>query len=60
MGPVRRSERLVAALFDRYDQTADMPGRWHAAAEAAPSQPARARIVADCIAGGTDRYAVAV
>ncbi len=57
MGPVRRSQQLVAALFDRYFETGDLPGRWRVAAEAAPSDVARARVVADFIAGMTDPYA---
>ena len=59
MGPVRRSEALVAALFERYFATADMPGRWGRAAAAAPDDAARARVVADFIAGMTDPYAEA-
>ncbi|HVY50044.1 MAG TPA: deoxyguanosinetriphosphate triphosphohydrolase [Devosia sp.] len=59
MIPVRRSEALVADLFDRYFETAAMPGRWGQAALAATSEPARARIVADFIAGMTDIYAEA-
>jgi dGTPase len=59
MGPVRRSEALVAALFERYFATADMPGRWGRAALAAPDDTIRARVVADFIAGMTDPYAEA-
>ncbi len=59
MGPVRRSEALVGALFDRLLQTADMPGRWGEAARAAKDENARARIVADYIAGMTDPFAEA-
>ena len=58
MTPVRRSQHLVAELFDRYVDTADMPGRWGAAARDAEGA-ARARIVADFIAGMTDPYAEA-
>ncbi len=59
MVPVRRGEAIVGALFDRYLATADMPGRWGAAARAATSDAARARIVADFVAGMTDPYAEA-
>jgi dGTPase len=59
MVPIRRSEQLVAELFDRYFATGDMPGRWGAAARAALSDAARARVVADFIAGMTDPYAEA-
>ncbi|MGN6100606.1 MAG: deoxyguanosinetriphosphate triphosphohydrolase [Devosia sp.] len=58
MGPVRRSEAVVAALFDRYLETADMPGRWREAALDAPDLASRARIVADFLAGMTDPYAL--
>jgi dGTPase len=59
MAPVRRSEVVVGQLFDRYFATADMPGRWGDAARAAITDAARARIVADFIAGMTDPYAEA-
>ncbi|MEQ1771579.1 MAG: deoxyguanosinetriphosphate triphosphohydrolase [Devosia sp.] len=59
MEPVRRSEKLVAALFARYLVEGDMPGRWGVAAAAAPTDAARARIIADYIAGMTDPYAEA-
>jgi dGTPase len=57
MAPVRRSQHLVAELFDRYFATADMPGRWGEAARAAGTDAARARNDADIIAGMTDPYA---
>jgi dGTPase len=59
MEPVRRSQALVADLFDRYFATSDMPRRWGEAARAAGSDAARARVVADFIAGMTDPYAEA-
>ena len=59
MEPVRRSQQLVAELFDRYIASSDMPGRWGKAAAQAPDDAARARIVADFIAGMTDPYAEA-
>jgi len=58
MTPVRESETVVAALFERYMDGADMPGRWGEAARAAASDAARARVVADFIAGMTDPYAL--
>jgi dGTPase len=59
MAPVRRSQHLVADLFDRYMATSDMPNRWGETARAADTDAARARIVADFIAGMTDPYAEA-
>jgi dGTPase len=59
MAPVRRSQQLVAELFDRYLETAGMPGRWGETARAADSDAGRARVVADFIAGMTDPYAEA-
>lgn len=58
MAPVRSSERVVSALFDRYLASCDMPRRWGDAARAAPQTADRARIVADFIAGMTDPYAI--
>ena len=57
MAPVRESEAVVERLFARYMDDADMPGRWGEAGRAV-SRPARARIVADFIAGMTDPYAL--
>jgi len=57
MAPVRQSEAVVAALFDRYMATADMPGRWGVAGRAVEG-PRRGRVVADFIAGMTDPYAL--
>jgi dGTPase len=59
MAPVWRSEALVADLFQRYFETAGMPGKWGENARAASTDSARARIVADFIAGMTDLYAEA-
>ncbi|MEO6015103.1 MAG: deoxyguanosinetriphosphate triphosphohydrolase [Devosia sp.] len=59
MAPVRRSQHLVAELFDRYFASADMPGRWGEGARAAETDAGRARIVADFVAGMTDPYAEA-
>ena len=58
MGPVRQGEQVVVDLFARYMSTSDMPGRWGAAAKAAPDASHRGRIVADFIAGMTDPYAL--
>lgn len=58
MRPVRESEAVVERLFAAYMESADMPGRWGDAACAASDTSARARIVADFIAGMTDPYAL--
>ena len=58
MVPVRRSEIVVADLYDRYMETLDLPGSWRMTALAADGEAARARIVADFIAGMTDPYAL--
>lgn len=58
MRPVRESEAVVERLFAAYMESADMPGRWGDAAGAASDVNARARIVADFIAGMTDPYAL--
>jgi dGTPase len=59
MGPVRRSEALVGALFDRYFAEGNLPGRWGDAVGTASGEAERARIIADFIAGMTDPYAEA-
>ncbi|UJW85959.1 deoxyguanosinetriphosphate triphosphohydrolase [Devosia sp. SL43] len=58
MVPVRQSETVVTDLFARYMATRDLPGRWGAVTEAATSDRALARVVADFIAGMTDPYAL--
>ncbi len=58
MAPVRRSQTVVSMLFDHYMVTGAMPDRWGEAARVAPDRRARARIVADFIAGMTDPYAL--
>lgn len=58
MDPVRRSQKVVAELFDHYFTHMDLPGRWGDTARAAPDLSARARIVSDFIAGMTDPYAI--
>lgn len=57
MVPVRESEAVVERLFAHYMARPDMPGRWGGAGRAAEGH-ARARIVADFIAGMTDPYAL--
>ncbi|MEO6394912.1 MAG: deoxyguanosinetriphosphate triphosphohydrolase [Devosia sp.] len=59
MAPVRHSERIVAALFDRYFDTGDLPGRWGESVRRAGTATERARVIADFIAGMTDPYAEA-
>lgn len=58
MAPVRRSQTVVAMLFDHYLVTGAMPGRWGEAARRAPDRATRARVIADFIAGMTDPYAL--
>jgi len=58
MVSVRQSEKLVSDIFAHYMETRDMPGRWGVAAQAAVSDSALARVVADFIAGMTDPYAL--
>ncbi|KFL30810.1 deoxyguanosinetriphosphate triphosphohydrolase [Devosia riboflavina] len=58
MRPVRESEAVVERLFAAYMESANMPGRWGDAATTASDANARARIVADFIAGMTDPYAL--
>ncbi len=53
-----KAKRIVADLFAIFTAEPNtLPGEWRAAAEAADAA-ARARIVADYIAGMTDRYAM--
>ena len=53
------AERIVADLFGRYaSDPAAMPASWLASAEGL-SERRRARLVADFVAGMTDRYAIA-
>jgi dGTPase len=52
------AEGVVRDLFERYMRDpAAMPGPWQAAAER-DGEPARAAVVADFVAGMTDRYAL--
>jgi dGTPase len=57
MAPVRRSQEVVAAMFDHYLAAHDLPGRWGARVEATEAG-GRARVVCDFIAGMTDPYAL--
>ncbi len=53
-----KAERVVTELFEQYLRAPDcLPGEWRAQA-AEPDSPATARVVADYIAGMTDRYAL--
>ena len=58
MAPVRRSEAVVEALFDRYLATGDLPGRWGELVRGVDAAAPRARLVADFVAGMTDPYAL--
>jgi dGTPase len=53
------AEAIVRDLFSRYlAQPSDMSGPWRAAAEKGVGEAASAAVVADFVAGMTDRYAV--
>jgi dGTPase len=59
MGVMRDAERVVGELFARYmSEPAAMAEAWHAAARDL-DQRRRARLIADFVAGMTDRYAIA-
>lgn len=59
MHVMRAAERIVADLFRRYmKDTGDMPEAWSAAARRLPNLK-RPRLIADFVAGMTDRYAIA-
>jgi dGTPase len=59
MGVVAGAEAVVRDLFGRYMAEPDaMPASWRAAAEASGSERGRAAVVADFVAGMTDRFAV--
>lgn len=57
MAPVRRSQEVVAELFDAYVAGGAMPGRWAEAWRRSNGEASRARIVCDFVAGMTDPYA---
>jgi dGTPase len=59
MRVVAGAEAVVRALFTRYmAETAQLPPSWRAAAEASAGEKERAGVVADFVAGMTDRFAV--
>jgi dGTPase len=59
MKVVAGAEAVVHDLFDRYMGDAEqLPPAWRMAAQAASSESARASVVADFVAGMTDRYAM--
>ena len=58
MGPVRRSQQMVAELFDHYLTASDLPGRWGSRTASAATEDEKARIICDFIAGMTDPYAI--
>jgi dGTPase len=54
------AERITTDLLARYaDDPESLPGHWREAAEARPAGRRRMRLVADFVAGMTDRYAIA-
>jgi len=58
MGAMRGAERIVADLFARYmAEPAAMGEAWHAVARRLEGRR-RARLIADFVAGMTDRYAI--
>jgi len=58
MAVMADAEQVVRDLFERYmANPAELPGSWRAAAEADGPSP-RAAVVADFVAGMTDRYAL--
>ena len=59
MAVMDAAETVVRDLFERYmGDSGELPGPWRAAAER-DGQAARATVVADFVAGMTDRYALA-
>ncbi len=55
---MHKARRIVRELFEAlFGDARLLPPEFHAAAEAADSEAGRARVVADYIAGMTDRYA---
>ena len=55
---ITKARRVVTELFDLYLSRAALPARRVAALAGAPGEPETARLVADYIAGMTDRYAM--
>ncbi len=59
MNVVAGAEAIVRDLFGRYmREAAEMPASWRAAAEEGESEQDRAAVVADFVAGMTDRFAI--
>jgi dGTPase len=59
MRVVAAAEAVVRDLFGRYMAEPDaMPASWRVAAEASRSEVERAAVVADFVAGMTDRFAI--
>ncbi|HEV7278352.1 MAG TPA: deoxyguanosinetriphosphate triphosphohydrolase [Devosiaceae bacterium] len=58
MAPVRRSQEVVADLFEHYLARCDLPGHWGQAVQQAADEAGAARIVCDFVAGMTDPYAL--
>ncbi len=59
MRVVAGAEAVVRDLFGRFMAEPDaMPASWRAAAEASGSEPERAAVVGDFVAGMTDRFAI--
>jgi dGTPase len=58
MAVMADAEQVVRDLFERYmADPGELPGSWRTAAEADGPSP-RAAVVADFVAGMTDRYAL--
>ena len=59
MRVMRDAEAIVRDLFARYlAEPSQLPDSWRAAAETGAGEAARAAVVADFVAGMTDRYAL--
>jgi dGTPase len=59
MRVVAGAEAVVRDLFGRYmAEPGGMPASWRAAAETSGTEPERAAVVADFVAGMTDRFAI--
>ncbi len=58
MKPVVASQKIIAEMFESYFSSGDLPGMWRQKAQKAGNERARARVIADFIAGMTDPYAI--
>ncbi len=58
MKPVAASQKLVMRLFDAYFSGENLPPEWQARLDKSANQRAKARIIADYIAGMTDPFAI--